>query len=127
MTPPRTHAAPHNTGRRVGMTLVALGIAALATWLLWPRPAVEILIPPTGIAEVRGRFGMVTTIPDTIVVPAGGRPRVRITNRDTTAHRLGIFAAPAQQTVEFTLPRPGTYTGECSVHPTAETLTFVVR
>lgn len=113
--------------RRAGIASALLLVAAMATWLLWPRPAVEIVIPPTGIAEVRGRFGVVTTIPDTIVVPAGGRPRVRITNRDTTAHRLGIFAAPAQQTVEFTLPRPGSYTGECSVHPTAKTLTFVVK
>jgi plastocyanin len=113
--------------RRIGTTAAALLIGVATTWALWPRPAVEIVIPPTGIAEVHQRFGAVTTIPDTIVVPAGGRPRVRITNRDTTAHRLGIFAAPAQQTVEFTLPRPGTYTGECSVHPTAKTLTFVVR
>jgi plastocyanin len=61
------------------------------------------------------------------VVAAGGRPRVRIVNADSISHRLGLFAAPAGDQVEYTLPQPGVYTGLCSAHPTSETLTFVVR
>ena len=108
--------------------LLAGTVGALALALaLWPRPAVDIRIPRGGFAQVHGRFGRVQTIPDTIVVAAGGRPRVRITNADTATHQLGLFSAPPGQTVEYTLPTPGTYTGLCSVHPTSETLTFVVR
>lgn len=113
--------------RRVALLLaVAVGTAGLAV-AVWPRPAVDIRIPRGGFAQVHGRFGRVRTIPDTIVVAAGGRPRVRITNADTATHQLGLFSAPPGQTVEYTLPAPGSYTGLCSVHPTSETLTFVVR
>ena len=104
--------------------LVATALVVLATW---PRPAVDIRIPPGGIAEVHGRFWRVSALPETIFVAAGGRPRVRISNADSIEHRLGLFAAPSGETVEYTLPQPGAYTGLCSAHPTSETLTFVVR
>lgn len=104
--------------------LAATVLAVLATW---PRPAVDIRIPAGGIAEVHGRFWRVSALPETIYVAAGGRPRVRISNADSIEHRLGLFAAPAGETVEYTLPQPGSYTGLCSAHPTSETLTFVVR
>lgn len=112
-----------------GLALVGSGaaVALVLAAALWPRPAVDIRIPRGGYAELHRRFGRVAAIPETIVVAAGGRPRVRITNADTTAHRLGLFTAPPGETVEYTLPTPGTYTGLCSVHPTSETLTFVVR
>ncbi len=109
---------------QLGLVLLLTVVGALATW---PRPAVDIRIPPGGVAEVHHRFGRVTAMPETIVVAAGGRPRIRITNSDTIAHRLGMFSAPASDRVEYTLPQPGTYTGACSAHPSSETLTFVVR
>jgi plastocyanin len=109
------------------MVLGSVAAAAVVTLALWPRPAVDIRIPLGGFAAVHQRFGRVVAMPDTIVVAAGGRPRVRITNADTVSHQLGLFSAPPGETVEYTLPTPGTYTGLCSVHPTSETLTFVVR
>jgi hypothetical protein len=113
--------------RRAGTLVVVLLVTGLAVLATWPRPAVDIRIPRGGLASVHGRFGRVTALPETIVVAAGGRPRVRITNADTIEHRLGLFAAPAGESVEYTLPQPGTYTGLCSAHATSETLTFVVR
>jgi len=111
-------------GAQLTAVIVGTGLVVLASW---PRPAVDIRIPPGGLASVHGRWGRVTALPETIVVAAGGRPRVRITNTDSIEHRLGLFAAPAGESVEYTLPQPGTYTGLCSAHPTSETLTFVVR
>ena len=99
-------------------------VAAIGTW---PRPAVDIRIPSSGVAEVHERFWRVKTLPETIFVAAGGRPRVRITNADSITHRLGLFSADAGETVEYSLPQKGTYTGECSAHPSSATLTFVVR
>jgi len=113
--------------RRATQLVAVLLVTGLAVFASWPRPAVDIRIPPGGLASVHGRFGRVTALPETIVVAAGGRPRVRITNGDSIEHRLGLFAAPAGESVEYTLPQPGTYTGLCSAHPTSETLTFVVR
>jgi plastocyanin len=109
---------------QLAAVMAGTAFVAVATW---PRPAVDIRIPPGGRAEVHARFGRVAALPETIVVAAGGRPRVRIRNADSMEHRLGLFAAPAGETVEYTLPQPGTYTGLCSAHPTSETLTFVVR
>jgi plastocyanin len=109
---------------QLAAVLMVTGLVVLATW---PRPAVDIRIAASGIASMHGRFGRVSALPETIVVAAGGRPRVRITNADSIEHRLGLFAAPASESVEYTLPQPGTYTGLCSAHPTSETLTFVVR
>lgn len=113
--------------RRIAQLAAVLGVTAFVVLATWPRPAVDIRIPQGGLASVHLRFGRVTALPETIVVAAGGRPRVRITNADSIEHRLGLFAAPAGESVEYTLPQPGTYTGLCSAHPTSETLTFVVR
>jgi len=118
---------PAPTLRRAAQLLGVVVVTLFIAFATWPRPAVDIRIPPGGLAGVHGRFGRVTALPETIVVAAGGRPRVRITNTDSIEHRLGLFAAPAGEVVEYTLPQPGTYTGLCSAHPTSETLTFVVR
>jgi len=112
--------------RAAQLGAVVLVTGAVVT-LSWPRPAVDIRIPPSGIAQIHRSFWRVTALPETIFVAAGGRPRVRISNGDSVAHRLGLFSASAGATVEYTLPQPGTYTGACSAHPTSETLTFVVR
>jgi hypothetical protein len=109
---------------QLAAVVIATGAAVMVSW---PRPAVDIRIPPGGIAQIHKSFWRVTALPETIVVAAGGRPRVRISNSDSIAHRLGLFSAAAGETMEYTLPQPGTYTGACSAHPTSETLTFVVR
>jgi plastocyanin len=113
--------------RRMAQLVGGGALAALLVYVFWPRPAVNIRVTAEGVAFVHGVFGRVSVLPDTIVVSAGGRPKVRITNADTITHRLGLFAAPAGQVVEYTLPQPGTYTGLCSAHPTSNTLTYVVR
>ncbi len=112
--------------RIIQLAAVVVG-TSIAVMLSWPRPAVDIRIPPGGLAQIHKSFGRVSALPETIVVAAGGRPRVRISNADSIAHRLGLFSADAGETVDYTLPQPGTYTGACSAHPTSETLTFVVR
>lgn len=112
---------------RLLQLLAVIAITAVAAVATWPRPAVDIRIPEGGIAKVHRRFWRVQALPETIFVAAGGRPRVRITNADSIPHRLGLFAANAGETVEYTLPQPGAYTGQCSAHPTSSTLTFVVR
>lgn len=119
--------ATTSRSRRVLQLLLVVVVTAGVAWATWPRPAVNIYVNADGLAEVHDRFGRVAALPETILVAAGGRPKIRITNADTITHRLGMFAAPAGQAVEYTLPQPGTYTGACSAHPSSETLTFVVR
>lgn len=116
-----------NTFKLLVQLFAVLAFTVLAAIGSWPRPAVDIRIPVGGVAEVHERFWRVQTLPETIVVAAGGRPRVRIINADSITHRLGLFSADAGETVEYTLPQKGTYTGECSAHPSSATLTFVVR
>lgn len=113
--------------KRAAQVAAVVAGTTVAVIVSWPRPAVDIRIPAGGMAQIHKSFGRVSALPETIVVAAGGRPRVRITNADSIAHRLGLFSADAGETVEYTLPQPGTYTGACSAHPTSETLTFVVR
>jgi hypothetical protein len=113
--------------KRAVTVAAALLAVAVAIVLLRPRPALDLRIGADGIAEVHDRFGRTRTLPETLVVRAAGRPRIRIVNADTVTHRLGLFSAPPGETVEYTLPQPGTYTGACSAHPTSRTLTYVVR
>ena len=113
--------------RRALTAVLLLAVTAAALVLLRPRPALDLRIGADGIAQVHDVFGRTRTLPETLVVRAVGRPRVRIVNADTVTHRLGLFSAPPGETVEYTLPQPGTYTGECSAHPTSRTLTYVVR
>ena len=113
--------------RRATIGALLLVAVAATLFVLRPRPALDLRIGTDGIAQVHDAFGRTRTLPETLVVRAAGRPRVRIVNADTVTHRLGLFSAPPGETVEYTLPQPGTYTGECSAHPTSRTLTYVVR
>ena len=89
---------------RAAQLLAVVAGTALVAVLTWPRPAVDIRIAAGGVATVHGRFGRVSALPETIVVSAGGRPRIRIANADSITHRLGLFAAPPLDDVEYTLP-----------------------
>ncbi len=121
MTPPRP------SGRRLASAVLAILAAAGFAWVVWPRPALELRVAPGGRATVTDRLGRTRPLGDTVRVGGGGRRRVRVVNADTMAHQLGLFAAPAGETVSYTLPRPGTYTALCTAHGVSPALTLVVR
>jgi hypothetical protein len=107
--------------RELTVGAVLLGTAVL-TWVTWPRPAATIEIAVGGAATVGG-----AALPETLVLKAKtGGAVVRVVNRDTVRHALALFAADAGATVDYTIPRPGTYGGACSAHPTGA-LTYLVR
>lgn len=107
--------------REVTVVALLLGTSAV-TWATWPRPAAIIEIALGGRATVAG-----AALPETLVLRARtGGAVVRVVNRDTVRHALALFAADAGATVEYRIPRPGTYGGACSAHPTGA-LTYLVR
>jgi hypothetical protein len=115
------------TARRLA---VAGGLALAGGTLAWfarPRPALELRVTLGGVATTVDRFGRQAPLADTLRLGGGGRRRVRIVNADTVPHRLGLFAARAGESVEYTLPRPGSYSGTCTAHGAASELTVVVR
>lgn len=112
--------------RRVLAILLVAAVTTLAAWWLIPRPALAIEIDAGGQAWVRSRTGR-TVLPDTVHVVGHRNARVRIENADARLHRLGLFAVPAGETAEYTLPRPGTYSGVCSTHESSGSVTYVVR
>lgn len=107
-----------------GVVLAATVTALVAVWST--QPAVSIRIATDGTAQLVSRLGRRAALPDTIRVARGGRPRVRIRNADARAHIVGIFRAPANATVEYSLPGPGRYNGLCTVHA-RRTLTIIVQ
>ncbi len=111
--------------RALAILLVAVA-TTLAAWWLIPRPALAIEIDEGGQAWVRSRTGR-TPLPDTVHVDGQRNARVRIENADAKLHRLGLFVVAAGETAEYTLPRPGTYSGVCSTHASAGAVTYVVR
>lgn len=108
--------------RRDVLVLGILAATGAVAWLTWPRPAVTIAIAAGGMATVDG-----APLPETLFVAARGRATtVRVVNGDTVRHALGMFAADAGATTDFTITYPGTYGGACSAHPSGS-LTYVVR
>ncbi|MCU0649014.1 MAG: hypothetical protein MUF00_13520 [Gemmatimonadaceae bacterium] len=114
------------TAVRRSALAIALLLCAGASVRWAMRPAVEIAIDAAGRAGVVDAFGRRRALPDTLVIARGGRPRIRITNAAPRAHIVGLFRAPADSTVEFALPGPGRYSGQCTVHPRAQ-LTLLVE
>lgn len=110
-----------SASRSLSVGLIVITVAAL-TWWTWPRPAVTIQIAPGGIATVNGEV-----LPETLFIKARGRSTViRVVNSDSTRHQLALFGAAAGETLDFTIPYPGTYGGVCSTHPSGN-LTYVVQ
>ncbi len=108
--------------RRSVLVAVIIAATGAVVWRTWPRPAVTIEIAQGGAATVDG-----AALPETLFVAAQGRATtVRVVNGDTLRHALGIFAADAGATTDFTITYPGTYGGACSAHPSGS-LTYVVR
>ncbi len=100
---------------------------AIATWLAWPRPAVEIHVERGGHAFVHGLFSQ-RELPETLNVHAVGSSTViRIVNRDTVRHHLGLFDANPGETRDFVVAYPGTFGGYCSTHPTSKQLVYVIE
>lgn len=112
--------------RRLFVVLLVVFVTSGIVWILVPRPALAIEIDPQGQAWVLARGGRVP-LPDTVRVAGHRNARVRIENKDTELHRLGLFAVPAGETAEYTLPRPGTYSGVCSTHASSGSVTYLVQ
>lgn len=109
---------------RIATVVVAIGIA---TFLVWPRPAVEIRVERGGRAFVRGMFEQ-TPLPETVHVRAVGSSTViRIVNEDTIKHHLALFDAKPGETRDFTIAYAGTYGGFCSTHPDSKQLVYVIE
>lgn len=110
--------------------LVTIGVVLgtlVATWWVWPHPALVLRVERGGRALVVDRFGRTTPLPETLHVAARGRDtRIRIDNRDTTFQTLGIFGVAANSARSFRVPLPGSYGGFCSAHPTKQ-LTYIVE
>jgi hypothetical protein len=113
-----------------GIVLLMCGL----TWVVWPRPALQIEIEPGGHASVITHFSGKQPLRDTVRLASRfvsrfvghSRTYITIDNRDTVLHRLGIFAVGPESSRTFVVPGPGVYSGFCSAHPGRE-ITYIVR
>jgi hypothetical protein len=113
--------------RRSGALVAVILAVALAMWLVWDRPAVEIRVERGGHAFVRGLFSE-TPLPETVYVRAvASHTVIRIANMDTVRHHLGIFDANPGETRDFTVAYPGTFGGACSAHTASKQLVYVIE
>lgn len=104
-----------------GVVFVACGFA----WLTWPRPTLAIEVEPGGHANVVTRFHQRLPLSDTVHLASHGSARIEIDNRDTVAHRLGMFGVGRGESKTFTISHPGVYSGFCSAHP-GKHLTYIL-
>ncbi len=113
---------------RRSIQIAAILVACvIAIWLVSDRPALQIDVERGGHAFVRGMFSE-AALPETIYVHAvGSHTVIRIANRDTVRHHLGLFDVDAGQTRDFTIAYPGVFGGFCSAHPTSKQLVYVVE
>jgi hypothetical protein len=113
--------------RRSLQIAAILVVCAIAVWLVSDRPALQIDVERGGHAFVRGTFSK-TVLPETIYVHlVGSHTVIRIANRDTVRHHLGLFDVDAGKTSEFTIAYAGVFGGFCSAHPTSKQLVYVVE
>lgn len=104
--------------------VVAVGVAA---WALADRPALQIDVEPGGHAFVRGRWSE-SALPETVQVRAvGSHTVIRIANRDSVRHHLGVFDVGPGETQDFVIAYPGVFGGFCSTHPASKQLVYVVE
>ncbi len=114
--------------RRAAAITAVLLATATATFLAWPRPALDLRVELGGRGWIVDRWGRTTPLPETVFVRATGRnTRVRITNRDTTYQTLGIFGAAANSERSFSVPLLGAYGGFCSAHAASGRITYIIR
>jgi hypothetical protein len=107
--------------------LTGLAAAAVVAWLAWDRPAVQIDVERGGRAFIHGSFSK-AELPETVFVHAvGSHTVVRIANRDSVRHHLGLFDVGAGETRDFVIAYAGTFGGFCSTHPTSKQLVYVVE
>ncbi len=108
---------------------VVAGVAAVGVvaWLVTDRPAVEIDVERGGKAFIRSTWSK-RELPETVYVHAvGSHTVVRIANRDSVRHHLGLFDVGAGETRDFVIAYAGTFGGFCSTHPTSKQLIYVVE
>ncbi len=79
---------------------------------------------PRGTGEQLDRGASVELLPATIEARVG--ETIRIENRDDRGYLLGPFYVGARETLTQRFVSPGTFQGECAVHPSGE-LVLVVR
>jgi hypothetical protein len=104
-----------------------LALVAVAVWLAAERPALEIRVEAGGHAFVKSRFSQ-SPLPETVYVRANGSHTViRIVNRDSIRHQLGLFDAEPGATRDFIVAYPGTFGGFCSAHPLSKQLVYVIE
>ena len=109
---------------QIAAVLVVIGLAA---WLLPDRPALQIDVERGGHAFIHGAFSE-TALPETLHVRAvGSHTVIRIANRDTVRHHLGLFDVQAGETRDFVIAYAGTFGGFCSTHPASKQLVYVVE
>jgi hypothetical protein len=122
----RSAPSPSSVRRSVGIASIIVAIA-VATWLVWDRPAVEIRVDRGGHAFVRGLFSE-TPLPETLFVRAvESHTVIRIVNMDTVKHHLGIFDANPGETRDFSVAYAGTFGGYCSAHSASKQLVYVIE
>ncbi len=113
--------------RRSLAIVAVLCVIGLAVWLLPDRPALQIDVERGGHAFVHGAFSE-TALPETLHVRAvGSHTVIRIANRDTVRHHLGLFDVQAGETSDFVIAYAGTFGGFCSTHPASKQLVYVVE
>lgn len=110
-----------------GLVVLAAGGAALV--LDGPeqerRPGRLVsVVVPSGTAARIAAGRPVRAVPSRIVARAGDT--LRLVNRDRASHTLGPFLVGPGETMTSHLARPGTYTGDCTAHPTQK-FAIVVR
>jgi hypothetical protein len=112
--------------RRSAWIATVLAACVIATWL-FSRPAVEIRVERGGHAFVTGLFTR-TALPETLHVRAvGSHTVIRIVNRDTVRHVLGLFDANPGETRDFIVAYEGTFGGYCSTHPASKQIVYVIE
>lgn len=111
-----------------GATILGIAVVtAMASWWVWPRPALELRVERGGRGVMVDRWGRTTALPETVFVRATGRvTRIRLDNRDTTFQTLGLFSAPANSARNYQV-LPGVFAGFCSAHAAGNTITYVVQ
>ena len=113
--------------QRAAVIVACVVACVVAVRALSEHPALQIDVEPGGHAFVRGSFSE-TTLPETVYVHAvGSHTVIRIANRDTVRHHLGLFDVEAGETRDFVIAYAGTFGGFCSAHPVSKQLVYVVE
>ncbi len=108
----------------VAAVVAAVGVVA---WLAIDHPAVDITVERGGTAYLHRGWSK-SELPETIFVRAvGSHTVVRIANKDSVRHHLGLFDVNPGDTQDFIIAYAGTFGGFCSTHAASKQLVYVVE